>query len=253
MQVGREAAHHVAAQDAVHLRGGRHRAHAVELGHQRSGDLPGGRLGPGCRRGVCEGRPVTSSHDARDHAERAHRHHDERFAAAAGRAPRELEKPTDVRDRARRHRDLHDVGTLRAALEVQLVEVLGGGREVVMRDYEAAPRLLHHHVEEVASVLDIHVVEAPLDRLQQVHPPAGLAVGPEPAFRGRAAGEEKRLGARSQDREQVEVEDQIAAHLEEVRHAGQLPETLDDPLGRLLGQADADLGHAKQESLFRVA
>jgi hypothetical protein len=79
-----------------------------------------------------------------------------------------------------------------------------------------------------------------------------LSLQSPPSWAG-PAGEEQRLRARPEDREQVEVEDQVAAHLEEIGDAGQFLLALDDALGRSSSVRLTQIWvMPKQESLFRV-
>jgi hypothetical protein len=167
----------------------------------------------------------------------------ERRAIPGGGAGGEIQQPPDVADGAGGDRDLHHVGPALAHRGVEAVEVLRRALEVVVRHDEAAAGLLDHDVGERTPVLDVHVIEAALDRFQQRQPPPWVVVRQAPAFRGGAAGQEDRLGPPAQDREQVQVQDHVRAHLEEVGDAGQLLHALDDPRRRLVDEGDADLGH----------
>ena len=81
----------------------------------------------------------------------------------------------------------------------------------------------------------------------------GLGVVPAPALPGGAAGEEEGLGPGAQDREQVEVADQVAADLEEVGHPARSAMRSMTAAVVVSAKAHADLGHRdKRKSLFRI-
>jgi len=95
-------------------------------------------------------------------------------------------------------------------------------------------------------VLDIDVVEAALDGLEQ-HATAAilLPVGNSAALGLRTAAEDQGLGLGPENREQIEVLDQVAANLEQVGDACKLPHPLGGGAGRRLGEAHANLDHLR--------
>src|SRR6185503_15875700 len=95
---------------------------------------------------------------------------------------------------------------------------------------------------------DVHVVVAALDRLEQHAAPLRVVVVPAPAVGDRERREQQRLRLTAQDLEQVEVEHQVGADLEQVGDARELLHALDGARRRLLGQADADLSHRNKKA-----
>ncbi len=183
--------------------------------------------------------------DPREDAEGAHGDGDEGLPAAPGRARGEGQEAADVGDGPGRDGDLRDVGALPAHAFVEAVQVVGRPLEVVVRHDEPAPGFLHHHVQELAAVLDVHEVVAALHRLEEDHPALRVVVVEAPALAHGTAGEDQRARLRPQDRQEVEVQDEIPADLEQVGEPRELGHAVEDPGGRLLRQRHADLGHGQ--------
>jgi hypothetical protein len=166
----------------------------------------------------------------------------------------ERQQPAEVGHRARGHGDLDDVGVQGGDPVVDRVEVVGRALEVVPRDDEAPPRLRRNDVGEPGAGLHVHEVEAAGDRLGQ-QAPASLvvAVREAAALRLRPTGEEDRLRPGREEGGEVEVADEVGAHLEEVGDGGERGHPVDDRGARLLRQADCDGRPValKHESLSR--
>ena len=238
----RQAAQDVRADEAEDARVPADLAHAVAVGERARRDLPRGRLLPGSRRGERERRAEAPAENARGDAERAHRERYQPGSRVRGVPRREGQQPSEVAHRARRDRDLHDVGARGRHPLVDRLEIVGRAVRVVPGQHQPASGLGLDDVVEAGAGLHVHEIEPALDGLgEQLPSRRRVAVREAAALGFRAAGEEQRLRAGPQERAEVELAREIRAHLEEVGQLRELRHAGDEGRGRVLREAHAEL------------